>query len=316
MFDPTSLLLASALAIAGAIRAAPSKVPGLLSAEPLGGCEPGSFPGHWISGGPDCGTEPVLQVQAYNEDLLILRESLCVHYEAPFMYLIFGEQKALLLDTGSALTFNLYEQVARLVDEWKVAHGVSALELLVTHSHNHGDHTSGDPQFIGQPNTTLVLPGVASNVQFFGFTNWPNDIVSYDLGNRVLDLIPIPGHEDSSIAFYDRRTCLLLPGDSLYPGRLYVVGAQSLGQWDVFKASIQRLVDFTATNPVSSILGCHIEMTRRPGIDYPFFVTWHPHEHELQLDLGHLDLLNDTLIAAGDQIQKYTLRDFIIYPIN
>ena len=279
-------------------------------------CEPGSFPAHWINGLPDCSAEPDLQVHAYNPDFYILRESLCVHYEAPFMFLIFGAEKALLIDTGSALTFNLQERVQRIVNAWKLDNGVNSYELVVVHTHGHGDHVGGDAQFAGQPDTTLVAPGVAPNVQFFGFTNWPNDIVSYDLGGRVLDLIPIPGHEDSSIAFYDRQTCLLMTGDSLYPGRLYVVGAQAQGQWDVYKASVQRMVDFTASNPVSWILGCHIEMTQRPGVDYPFFAPKHPLEHDLQLDLSHLVLLNNTLIAAGNQIQIYKLRDFIIYPIN
>jgi len=48
--------------------------------------EPGSFPERWISGGPDCGTEPALQVHAYNRDLFILRQSLCTSFEAPFIY--------------------------------------------------------------------------------------------------------------------------------------------------------------------------------------------------------------------------------------
>ena len=65
---------------------------------------------------------------------------------------------------------------------------------------------------------------------------WDADI---DLGDRVIDVIPIPGHEKSSIALYDRQTGVLLTGDTLYPGRLYVPAAD----FATFVESVQRLVD-------------------------------------------------------------------------
>ncbi len=278
-------------------------------------CEPGQFPAKWISGGPDCGSEPEIQVHAYNPDLYILRQSMCTNYEGPFLYLIFGQDKALLLDTGAG-GIPVQQTVARIVDEWLAAHGQSWIELVVVHTHAHGDHIAGDAQFAGQPNTTLVAPGVASTQQFFGISDWPNEIVPYDLGGRVLDVIPIPGHEPSHIALYDRRTCLLLTGDTLYPGRLYVFGAASQGQWAVYKASIQRLVDFASVNPVSWVLGTHIEMSRRPGVDFPLGSTHHPAEHVLQLGLSHLIELDQALDSLGNQPQMQIHREFIIFPIG
>lgn len=279
-------------------------------------CQDGVFPEHWISGGPDCGREPELQVHAFNDDLYILRQSLCSHYEAPFLYLIFGGRQALLLDTGAEPDFDLQARVDRIVQDWKRRHGISDYELVVAHTHAHTDHTGGDAQFIGQPDTVFVPPGLAPSLRYFGFAHWPDEIVTYDLGERVLDLIPIPGHEISSIAFYDRRTCILLTGDSLYPGRLYVPFAASGGQWEVYKRSMRRLVDFCSTRRLQWILGCHIEMSQRPGHDFPFGTQWHPNEHELQLDLGHLQMLDETLTQARGQIQVYVQRDFIVYPFN
>ena len=46
-----------------------------------------------------------------NQDLCIFRESGCASYEKPFLYLLFGKEKALLLDTGAGKT-----EGARLVD--------------------------------------------------------------------------------------------------------------------------------------------------------------------------------------------------------
>ena len=44
---------------------------------------------------------PDWQIQQYNEDLFIFRESGCTDYEKPFLYLFFGTERALLEDTGS-----------------------------------------------------------------------------------------------------------------------------------------------------------------------------------------------------------------------
>jgi len=32
-----------------------------------------------------------------------------------------------------------------------------------------------------------------------------------------MDIVPIPGHTDDSIALYDHRTGILLTGDTVYP---------------------------------------------------------------------------------------------------
>ena len=63
-------------------------------------------------------------------------------------------------------------------------------------------------------------------------------VPQYDLGDRVLDIIPIPGHQPAGIAIYDRRTAILLTGDTFYPGRLYVRDQAA------YVRSIKRLVDF------------------------------------------------------------------------
>jgi hypothetical protein len=62
---------------------------------------PGTPDAPWKTGGPNCVTVPEWQVHEYNEDFYILRESGCIDYEKPFLYLIFGQDKALLEDTGA-----------------------------------------------------------------------------------------------------------------------------------------------------------------------------------------------------------------------
>jgi len=62
----------------------------------------GSLDVQWIHGSSDCATndDPPLQVHAFDEDTYILRQNKCHNFEAPFLYLLFGTEKALLLDTG------------------------------------------------------------------------------------------------------------------------------------------------------------------------------------------------------------------------
>jgi glyoxylase-like metal-dependent hydrolase (beta-lactamase superfamily II) len=93
-----------------------------------------------------------------------------------------------------------------------------------------------------------------------------------ELGGRVLECLSAPGHHEAAVTFYDPYTGFLLTGDTVYPGRLYV------GDWPAFTCSIEKLIAFCETRPVAYVLGCHIEMTRRPGVDYPIRTTYQPDE--------------------------------------
>ena len=276
--------------------------------EPNGaGLERGSFPSQWTTGGPDCSTVPKWQVHAYNSDFYLLRESGCTNYEKPFLYLFFGQERALLQDTGAGDT-NVAEIVNRTIAEWCRRNNRKSIPLVVAHSHGHDDHTSGDARFIGKPNVTVIPLSQEGTEKAFGIRRWPADIGSIDLGGRVLDVIAIPGHDPLSVAFYDRRTGILLAGDSLYPGRLYV------HDFPAFAASIQRLVDFTQDKLVAHILGCHIEESQTPFLDYPIGTKYQPEEHVLELSHAHLIELNGALKAMAGRPVRYALRDFTIWP--
>lgn len=268
---------------------------------------------HWIHGSENCedNIDPPIQVIKYNSTTYILRQNKCTNYEAPFMFLFFGDDKALLMDTGAtaeADIFPLYKTVNKLINDWAEKHG--AVELVVAHTHKHGDHYAADGQFIGKPNTTVIGLDVEDLTTFFNISNWPEDIVIFDLGNRLMKIIPIPGHEASSIAVYDTATKILLTGDTFYPGRLYVK------DWNTFKQSIKRLVNFTETHEISNILGNHIEMTQTPGVDYPMNTIYQPNEHHLPLNVTTLKSLSDALTMLGDTATKEVHDSFIIYPID
>ena len=268
---------------------------------------PGTIPAKWISGGPNCVEVPDWQVHAYNEDFYILRQSGCVNYEKPFLYLIFGKEKALLEDTGAPPS-DAARVVSGLIAKWLKLKGQASINLIVAHSHSHGDHVAGDAGFRDLPNVSLVPLTVEGTSQFFGIEKWPEGIGQVDLGERVLDVIPIPGHDVLSVAFYDRQTGVLLTGDSLYPGRLYV------RDFPEFVRSTERLVEFTQGKMVTQVLGTHIEQMATPYKDYPIGTKYQPEEHDLALSRGSLLELEEALQAMHGTPARLALRDFTIWP--
>jgi len=270
----------------------------------------------WIHGSEPCtaNKDVPFQVHAYNDDTFILRENKCINYEGPFIYLLFGQNKVFMQDTGAApaansgIAFPIRETVQKIVEDWSTQHGKATMQLVVTHSHAHGDHTGGDSQFAGQPATTLVGKKLEDVQSYYGIRDWPNQQVTLDLGGRMLDIIPIPGHEATSIAVYDRETRILLTGDTIYPGRLYV------RDWPAFKSSIERLAGFVKIHDVAKVLGTHIEMSNKPGIDYPVRTTYQPEEHDLAMTPANVFELYDAVLKMKDTPVRDIHNDFIIDP--
>jgi glyoxylase-like metal-dependent hydrolase (beta-lactamase superfamily II) len=246
-------------------------------------------------------------VHEYNPDFYIIRESGCTNYEKPFLYLLFGKDRAMLEDTGAGKP-----ETAKIVNEvmakWLQRNNRASIPLVVTHSHSHGDHVAGDAQFKDKPNLTYIPLTVEDTQKAFQIAKWPEEFGQIDLGERILDVIPIPGHDKLSIAFYDRQTGVLLTGDSVYPGRLYV------SDFPEFARSTQRLVDFTKGKIVTHLLGTHIEEANTPYLDYPVRTVFQPDEHPLALSRGTLLELNEACIAMRDKPVRYALRDITIWP--
>ena len=265
------------------------------------------MPVRWTDQTPDCEHAPAFRVHEYNSTFFILRQSGCTHFEKPFLYLLLGSKEALLVDTGASGA-----DVTKILGDLlrtKSPQGANPLPVLVIHSHGHGDHTAGDAALRGRAATRVIEAQPEAIMRFLGLKTWPAEIAEYDLGDRVVDIVPIPGHDKASVAIYDRRTGILLTGDTLYPGRLYVRDARA------FVDSIDRLINFTRPRGVSHILGAHIENTRTPYLDYPEGTKFQPEEHVLELGRAHLLELQDALRQMGNRLDRRSLRDFTIWPV-
>jgi len=261
----------------------------------------------WIHGAPG---EPPIQVHWYDERTVILRQAKSLNYEAPFLFLLFGDARALLLDTGATEDperFPLRRTVDGLVDEWLSRHPTEGYELVVAHSHGHGDHVAGDGQFADRPSTVVVPREVDAVREFFGFDEWPAQTVTFDLGGRILEIIGSPGHHQAAITIYDPATGILLTGDTVLPGRLYVFDLPA------YLSTMDRLVAFAATRRITDVLGCHVEMKRRGRKDYPIGATYQPDERPLELTAAHLTTVRDAAAAMVGKPGVRRFADFIIY---
>lgn len=150
----------------------------------------------WNHGSEDCAanSDPAIEVYAHSPTSFILRQNKCLNFEAPFMYVLIGDERALLLDTGATQDpseFPLHETVRGLIGD---------KALLVVHSHGHGDHRSADTQFEDAPGVTVVGIDKSTLIDALSISQWPDGQGAIDLGNRQLTVIPSPGHQEEAIA--------------------------------------------------------------------------------------------------------------------
>jgi hydroxyacylglutathione hydrolase len=255
------------------------------------------------------------QVTWLDPDTVQLRQPKASHWEAPFLYLLFGRERALLIDTGATSDeeqFPLRAAIEQLIAEWLRRNRVVFVRpypLIVAHSHAHGDHIAGDLLLRDRPGTTIVGTSPAEVIGYFGFRSWPEETVAFDLGRRVIDVIGGPGHEPSAVVFFDRRTGILFTGDTVLPARLYV---RDLPQ---FRATIERLIRFRddPPAPVREVRGAHVEMSSTPGEDYPAGTIDQPDEAPLALRPGVLDRVLSALDELrGEPGERIVRKRFIL----
>jgi glyoxylase-like metal-dependent hydrolase (beta-lactamase superfamily II) len=160
-------------------------------------------------------------------------------------YFVCGDSRCLLIDTGWGIG-----DLKALVTE------LSPIPLTVVNTHGHPDHTFGNWQFtevhIAEADIPLVseVPSLAMRSYIaeeiissplpedFDISTWmvgdrarlipiqEGDV--FDLGNRTLEVITIPGHSPGSIAFLDSERRWLFSGDTFFEGTIWLHLQESL----------------------------------------------------------------------------------------
>ena len=161
-------------------------------------------------------------------------------FEEVISYLIVGDERALLFDTGLGIG-----------DMAQVASELTQLPITVLNSHSHYDHIGGNFQFknilgLNTPYTLTRTNGLLHNevsefvgpgwiwkdtpvsfstatyeIQGYSIDRFLSDGEILDLGNRPLKVIFTPGHAPDAICLLDEENRLLFTGDTFYPAPLY-----------------------------------------------------------------------------------------------
>lgn len=266
------------------------------------GPAPGNLAFRWLYGSNIAAKnrDPRVQVVQYNEDTYILRQNVCVHWEAPFTYLIFGNKGALLIDTGAtpeAAYYPLRATVDAIITRWGQIRRKKSVPLTVVLTSGEDiAQNQGVGQFAGRADTTIVPRPLAEMKAFYKFADsWPTGTAQIDLGDRVIEVIPTPGTHKDGVTFYDPYNDFLHTGDLLYPGKIQISNDKD------YVMSLERLKSFAVKHSVKWAMGGHIEMQFVPGKAYPRFATHKPYERLLQMDPA---LIDDALVSAKKVVGK------------
>ena len=263
------------------------------------GPAPGAIAFRWAYGSvcAATNTDPDIQIIAYNEDTYILRENVCVHWEAPFTYLLFGNDGALLIDTGAteeAEFYPLRKTVDALIARWCKVRRRKDIPLTVAFTSGEDvAQNKGRKQFSGRANTKIAPVDLVELKAFYGLAAGRAEGMGktgrIDLGGRVIEVIATPGTHKDGVSFYDPYNKLLYTGDLFYPGRIQIANLRD------YAASLERLIAWCCAHPVKWVMGGHIEMMFVPGRAYPRFTNYKPYERLLQMEPA---LLEDALTHA------------------
>lgn len=126
-------------------------------------------------------------------------------------FLLTGSERALLVDSGAT------DENAR-----GLAESLTSLPLSLINTHTDGDHTACNYQF----DTVMMHP---AEYPYYRKVNgnggaitpvWDGDVI--DLGGRPLQVIAMPGHTPGSIALLDENRRVLIGGDGIQDGRIFL----------------------------------------------------------------------------------------------
>lgn len=130
-------------------------------------------------------------------------------------FLLTGTQRAILIDSGMQVN-----------NAKEIAMELTNLPIMLINTHADRDHVGSNHEF----ESFYMHPSEASNYyKTQGHTGDYTPIVEgdvIDLGNRPLEIIALPGHTPGSIGILDVNNRVLISGDPIQDGLIFMFGVQ------------------------------------------------------------------------------------------
>ena len=158
------------------------------------------------------------------------------------MYLICGEDRALLLDTGNG-TGDLLAFIRTL----------HSGEIVVAHTHAHPDHIGCDHQFEEIYANEAEWNALCAHGIDQSRLRELTDGFTFDLGGRRVEAWHTPGHTEGSMSFLDWDNRVLFSGDNVSERPIYMCLEGVNLDW--YKMSIDWLASLEPY--FDALYGCH-----------------------------------------------------------
>ena len=126
------------------------------------------------------------------------------------MYIVEGTERAMLIDTGTNCEA-LDEVVRKITDK----------PLMVVVTHNHPDH-AGNIRYFDEVYMHPLDTLVQLDVEFHGKYNWLQDGDVFDLGERKIEVVWMPGHTPGSIVLLDPAINAAYSSDTFGSGSVWM----------------------------------------------------------------------------------------------
>ncbi len=266
--------------------------------------------------------QPWFKVYKVGEGVFAIAEP--YNFQEVISYLIVGTNRNILFDTGMGM--------AKISD---VVKQLSPLPIVVINSHTHYDHIGGNTEFdtvfavdtaythhfstAGWPHSSIqeeVTPQAFCAKQLPGLDTaqyavrpykekirrYLHDGDTLQLGNRILEVMLVPGHTPDCVALLDREHGYLWTGDMFYEALIWLFMEGT--DLDAYAKSIGR---FAALSPeLRQVFPAHNKPVAPP-------------EHLLDLVVAFDSIrsgrktpepVNDFGLPKGNAAEQFTFRDF------
>jgi hydroxyacylglutathione hydrolase len=145
------------------------------------------------------------------------------------MYILEGNEKALLIDTGTKC--DSLDEIVRHITQ-------KPLQVVITHAHHdHAGNIGFFEEIYMHPGDTVLLQDT-----YKGKVNFIEDGYVFDLGGKKIEVRHMPAHTPGSIVLVDKETGSCYTGDAFGSGQVWLQ-LRPYAPMSTYIASCERMIE-------------------------------------------------------------------------